>query len=75
MFTYRLILKDGSPADPPTFDSTPTWRAGDGASSTPPAASASLPSATQRSLLSVSSDWTDSHQGTLEGSRARLQAA
>jgi hypothetical protein len=34
-----------------------------------------LPSATRRSPLSVLSDWTDSHQGTLEGSRARLQAA
>jgi hypothetical protein len=30
MFTYRLIHEDGTPADPPTFESsTPTWRAGD----------------------------------------------
>jgi hypothetical protein len=29
-FHYRLILKDGSPAVPPTFESsTPTWRPGD----------------------------------------------
>jgi hypothetical protein len=29
-FTYRLERKDGTPADPPTFDSaTPTWRIGD----------------------------------------------
>ncbi len=30
MFTYRLILEDGTPADPETFRaSTPTWHAGD----------------------------------------------
>jgi hypothetical protein len=30
VFTYRLILKDGSPADPPVFTTaTPTWHAGD----------------------------------------------
>ena len=30
VFTYRLILKDGSPADPPQFvTATPTWDEGD----------------------------------------------
>ena len=30
MFTYRLILKDGSPAEPPQFvTATPTWHEGD----------------------------------------------
>jgi hypothetical protein len=29
-FKYRLILANGEPADPPTFESsTPTWRPGD----------------------------------------------
>ena len=29
-FQYRLIFKDGTPAVPPTFESsTPTWRPGD----------------------------------------------
>ena len=29
-FTYRLELEDGTPADPPTFETAvPTWRAGD----------------------------------------------
>jgi hypothetical protein len=29
-FQYRLILKDGSPADPPQFETTtPQWREGD----------------------------------------------
>jgi hypothetical protein len=29
-FTYRLILKDGSPADPPQFvTATPVWKVGD----------------------------------------------
>lgn len=30
MFTYRLELEDGTPADPPTLDvAVPTWRSGD----------------------------------------------
>jgi hypothetical protein len=30
LFTYRLILKDGAPADPPQFvTATPTWHVGD----------------------------------------------
>jgi hypothetical protein len=30
MFTYRLILVDGTPADPPHFvSSVPNWRAGE----------------------------------------------
>ena len=29
-FLYRLVLEDGTPADPPTLDTaTPTWRSGD----------------------------------------------
>ena len=29
-FTYRLVLEDGSPADPPTFvSSEPNWQVGD----------------------------------------------
>lgn len=29
-FTYKLVLEDGTPADPPTFVSAvPTWREGD----------------------------------------------
>jgi hypothetical protein len=29
-FTYRLELEDGTPADPPTFETaTPTWGIGD----------------------------------------------
>jgi hypothetical protein len=29
-FQYRLILKDGTPADPPVFTTaTPQWREGD----------------------------------------------
>jgi hypothetical protein len=29
-FQYRLILKDGTPADPPKFETaTPQWREGD----------------------------------------------
>ena len=29
-FTYRLELEDGTPADPPTFETAvPTWRVGD----------------------------------------------
>lgn len=29
-FIYRLELEDGTPADPPTFETAvPTWRAGD----------------------------------------------
>jgi hypothetical protein len=29
-FTYRLELKDGTPADPPRLETAvPTWRAGD----------------------------------------------
>jgi hypothetical protein len=29
-FTYRLELEDGTPADPPTFETAvPTWRSGD----------------------------------------------
>jgi hypothetical protein len=29
-FTYRLEFEDGTPADPPTFDTaTPTWGIGD----------------------------------------------
>jgi hypothetical protein len=29
-FIFRLELEDGTPADPPTFDTaTPTWRIGD----------------------------------------------
>ena len=29
-FTYRLVLEDGTPADPPSFStSVPTWREGD----------------------------------------------
>jgi hypothetical protein len=29
-FVYRLVLEDGTPADPPTLDTAvPTWRAGD----------------------------------------------
>lgn len=30
MFSYRLILEDGSPLDPPTFVcAVPTWHEGD----------------------------------------------
>jgi hypothetical protein len=30
VFTYRLVLKDGSPAEPPQFvTATPTWHEGD----------------------------------------------
>lgn len=29
-FIYKLVLEDGTPADPPTLDTAvPTWRAGD----------------------------------------------
>lgn len=29
-FTYKLVLEDGTPADPPTFvTAVPTWRVGD----------------------------------------------
>jgi hypothetical protein len=29
-FTYRLVLEDGMPADPPMLDSAvPNWRSGD----------------------------------------------
>ena len=29
MFTYRMILEDGTPADPPKFvTAVPTWREG-----------------------------------------------
>jgi hypothetical protein len=29
-FTYKLLLEDGTPADPPTFTTAvPTWHAGD----------------------------------------------
>lgn len=29
-FTYKLVLEDGTPADPPTFVTVvPTWRVGD----------------------------------------------
>jgi hypothetical protein len=29
-FTYRLVLEDGTPADPPTFvTAVPNWHAGD----------------------------------------------
>jgi hypothetical protein len=29
-FIYKLVLEDGTPADPPMLDTaTPTWRAGD----------------------------------------------
>jgi hypothetical protein len=29
-FTYKMVLEDGTPADPPTFVSAvPTWHAGD----------------------------------------------
>jgi hypothetical protein len=29
-FIYKLVLEDGTPADPPTLDvAVPTWRAGD----------------------------------------------
>jgi hypothetical protein len=29
-FTYKLVLEDGTPADPPTFTTAvPTWHAGD----------------------------------------------
>jgi len=30
MFTYRLILEDGKPADPPTFvTAVPSWKVGE----------------------------------------------
>ena len=30
MFTYKLELEDGTPADPPTFTAAvPNWKAGD----------------------------------------------
>ncbi len=29
-FTYRLVLEDGTPAEPPTFSTAvPTWHEGD----------------------------------------------
>ena len=35
-FQYRLILKDGTPADPPQFvTATPTWHEGDTFTSRP----------------------------------------
>jgi hypothetical protein len=58
MFTYRLILKDGSPADPPVFTTaTPQLREGDtfftrrpvgrpGSSPSPTAATTTTPSGT-----------------------------
>ena len=30
MFTFKLVLEDGTPADPPTFTAAvPNWKAGD----------------------------------------------
>jgi hypothetical protein len=36
MFTFRMILSDGTPADPPTFlSSEPNWHAGEKVMVTP----------------------------------------
>ena len=70
------MLMDGSPAGPAGLPSkAPTWRPGDEVFLNPTSRLRVTPSATRSLLLSASSDSTDRHQGTLEGSRARLQAA